>query len=96
MRTNANTEDVGFFSINANGLRQIREFLEANHTPMRQPLSQEMLEAWAADAEQSLMNCNGAEIELPARYSVTGCTLILRISREGYDQIDAEREALGL
>ena len=49
-----------------------------------------MLRAWAADAEFSLAEGNGAAIELAARDSVHGRTQTFEISAAGLDSQNVE------
>ena len=69
--------------INENGLQQIAAALGEYHKLGRDHFTPEMLRAWAADAEFSLAEGNGAVIELAARDSVRGVTQTFEISAAG-------------
>ena len=70
-------------TVNAAGLAQIAAFLADNHKLGGEHFSAGMLRAWAADAEFSLAEGNGAVIELAARDSVHGVTQTFEISAAG-------------
>lgn len=72
-------------TVNAVGLAQIADFLADNHKLGGEHFSADMLRAWAADAEFSLAEGNGAVIELAARDSLRGLTQTFEISAAGLD-----------
>lgn len=72
-------------TVNTAGLAQIAAFLADNHRLGGEHFSADMLRAWAADAEFSLAEGNGAVIELAARDSVRGVTQTFEVSSAGLD-----------
>lgn len=70
--------------VNAIGLEEIRAFLASNHR-YGQEITQDMIHAWAADAEFQLSEGNPATIEIRAQDSVTGSTQEYTISKAGLD-----------
>ncbi len=78
------------YTVNATGLAEIKEFLADNHKLGGDHFTSDMLRAWAADAEFSLAEGNGAAIELSARDSVNGRTQTFEISAAGLDAQNVE------
>jgi hypothetical protein len=72
-------------SVNANGLRQIRQFLAENHKKGGEHFDDAMLRAWAADAEFQLGEGNQASIEIRAFDSVSGRAEQFTVSDDGLD-----------
>lgn len=78
-------------SVNKNGIKQIADFLLANHK-QGERISQDarMLRAWAADAELSLSEGNDAGIEIKSQDSVLGRTQTFAVSAQGLDSTEVE------
>ena len=72
-------------TVNAAGLKEIAAFLADNHNLGGEHFTPDMLRAWAADADFSLAEGNGAAIELAARDSVRGVTQTFEVSDAGLD-----------
>lgn len=72
-------------SVNATGLAEIAEFLAANHKLGAQHFTPDMLRAWAAQAEFSISEGNGPDIEIVGYDAVRGATITYTISDEGLD-----------
>ena len=70
-------------TVNETGLNEIKKFLAAHHKKGGDHFTLEMLQAWASDAEFSLMEGNGADIEIRAWDSINNCTETFTISPEG-------------
>ena len=79
-------------TVNAVGLAEIAAFLAENHKLGGEHFTPDMLRAWAADAEFSLAEGNGAVIELTARDSMRGVTQTFEISVSGLDSQAVEVE----
>lgn len=79
-------------TVNATGLAEIAAFLADNHKLSGKHFTPDMLRAWAADAEFSLGEGNGAVIELAARDSPRGVTQTFEISDSGLDSQAVEIE----
>ena len=80
-------------TVNATGLAEIQEFLADSHKLGGDHFTSDMLRAWAADAEFSLAEGNGAAIEISSRDSVSGRTETYTISDAGLDaEIVADEE----
>ena len=79
-------------TVNAVGLAEIAAFLAENHELGGEHVTPDMLHAWAADAEFSLAEGNGAVIELTARDSMRGVTQTFEISVSGLDSQAVEIE----
>ena len=77
-------------TVNATGLREIHAFLADNDRKGGEHFNADMLRAWAAEAEFSLMNGNDASIELRAWDSVYGRTQTFTISDAGLDSEHVE------
>ena len=77
-------------TVNAAGLAEIAAFLADNHVTGGDYFTADRLRAWAADAEFSLAEGNGAAIELAARDSVHGRTQTFEISAAGLDSQNVE------
>lgn len=76
-------------TVNDQGMREIREFLAANHK-LGANFTPDMIAAWASDADFQLAEGNPAAIEIPARDSVTGRPVELYISPEGLNEYEIE------
>lgn len=74
------------FTVNQQGLKEIKKFLAKNHK-WGKKFSQEMLLAWAADAEFQLAEGNSASIEIRASDSIHGRTQEFTISDAGLDAV---------
>ena len=72
-------------TINTTGLREIADFLAANHRLGGEHFTSDMLNAWAADAEFQMSEGNPATIEIRAQDSVHDYTVEYRISDAGID-----------
>lgn len=73
------------YTINAIGLGEIHAFLAANHKKGVEHFNQDMLSAWAAEAEDSLNNGNLPIIEIKSVDSATGYTVSYQITSAGID-----------
>lgn len=71
-------------TVNEIGLQEIKEFLAANHRK-GDYFSNDMLRAWAGDAEFQLGEGNPASIEIKAHDSIHGRTQEYYISKRGVD-----------
>lgn len=77
--------------VNSQGIEEIRLFLVENHKK-GDCFTDDMLHAWASDAEFQLSEGNPACIEIKARDSVHGYAQEYRISAEGLtEEIDEEK-----
>lgn len=72
-------------TVNDAGLKQIHQFLADYHKKGGDHFNDEMLRAWAADAEFQLGEGNPASIEIRAFDSITGHTEEFTISDDGLD-----------
>lgn len=72
-------------TVNENGLAQIHTFLAEKHKKGGDHFNNEMLRAWAHDAEFSLAEGNNAGIEIRSFDAVSGHTETFTISEEGLD-----------
>jgi hypothetical protein len=72
-------------SVNANGLKQIRHFLADNHKKGGEHFDDEMIRAWAADADFQLGEGNPASIEIRAFDSVSGHAEEFTVNADGLD-----------
>jgi hypothetical protein len=80
-------------TINAAGIQEIKEFLQANHKLcVADPdyFDAEMLNAWAAKAEFQLGEGNSPSVEIKSYDSVSGATIEYTISDAGVDCSDVE------
>lgn len=77
-------------TINAAGLAEIRGFLAENHKLGGDHFTDSMVQAWAADAEFSLAEGNGASIEIPARDAIGGSPVTFTVSDAGVDSAEVE------
>lgn len=76
-------------TINSNGLEQTAEFLRNTHKQGDKIVNNnDMLIAWAIDAEYSLDNHDIAQVEIKCWDSVTGCTEVFTVSDEGISEIE--------
>lgn len=73
------------FTVNEQGLDEIKEFLAANHKKGGDHFTRDMLRAWAADAEFHLAESNQATIEIKSWDSIHGYTQEFTISDAGLD-----------
>lgn len=73
------------FTVNEQGLNEIKEFLAANHKKGGDHFTRDMLQAWAADAEFQLSEGNPATIEIRAHDCIHGYTIEYTISNAGLD-----------
>lgn len=73
------------YTVNAAGLAEIKEFLAANHRLGGDHFTDDMLQAWAADAEFQLAEGNSATIEIKSWDSVRGAAVEYTISDAGLD-----------
>lgn len=81
------------YTVNANGIAQIAEFLRKNHKKGEMiGDNADMLNAWAQDAEFQLGEGNPASIEIRSFDSVHGFTQNFDISDEGLDAEQIELE----
>jgi hypothetical protein len=76
---------VTTYTVNEQGLNEIKEFLADNHKKGGDHFDRGMLLAWAADAEFQLAEGNPATIEIKARDSIHGRTQEFTISDAGLD-----------
>ena len=80
------------YSINEQGLNEIKEFLDDNHKKGGGHFDRDMLLAWAADAEFQLSEGNPASIEIKSFDSIHGRTQEFTISDAGLDAETVEIE----
>lgn len=73
------------YTVNEQGLTEIKEFLSANHKKGGNHFTHDMLQAWAADAEFQLAEGNPASIEIKSWDSIHGRTQEFTISPAGLD-----------
>jgi hypothetical protein len=71
--------------INTNGINQIAAALGLSHKLGQDHFTAAMLNAWAAEAEESFDNGNGMCFEIKSWDSATGRTEVVTITAEGYD-----------
>jgi hypothetical protein len=71
------------YYINGNGLEQIQGFLGAHHKKGGDHFDEDMLRAWAADAEFCLSEGNPAIIEIKSWEAVSGHTETFTIGEDG-------------
>ena len=80
------------YIVNAQGKKEIREFLAENHKLGGDHFTDDMINAWAADAEFQLGEGNPAIIEIRAFNSISGHTVTFTISDAGLDYEEIEIE----
>lgn len=80
------------YTVNSKGLQEIHRFLAENHKKGGDHFDEEMLRAWAQDAEFQLGEGNPASIEIRSWDSVSGHTENMTISAEGLDCEEIEIE----
>ena len=80
------------YTVNEQGLNEIKEFLAANHKKGGDYFDRDMLLAWAADAEFQLAEGNSATIEIKSWNSIHGHTQEFTISDAGLDVETVEIE----
>lgn len=73
------------YTVNEQGLNEIKEFLAVNHKKGGEYFTRDMLIAWAADAEFQLSEGNPATIEIKSWDSVRGAAIEYTISDAGLD-----------
>jgi hypothetical protein len=79
------------YRINEIGMAEIADFLIANHKEGgRIAEDPTCINAWAAEAEESLENGNPAMIEIRAHDSVPGFPLTFTVSQSGIDAWEIE------
>ena len=78
------------YTINEAGLAEIHAFLAKNHKLGGDRFRYAELHAWANDAEFSLADGNGADIELSQFDSIHGHTQTYTISAAGIDAEEIE------
>lgn len=71
--------------INTNGLNQIAAALGQFHKLGQDHFTAPMLNAWAADAEESFDNGNGMCFEIKSWDSASGRPEVVTITADGYD-----------
>ena len=71
--------------INTNGLKQIAAALGLSHKLGQDHFTAYMLQAWAAEAEESFDNGNGMCFEIKSWDSATGRTEVVTITADGFD-----------
>lgn len=71
------------YTVNEQGLNEIKEFLADNHKKGGDHFDRAMLFAWAADAEFQLAEGNPATIEIKSWESIHGRTQEFTISDAG-------------
>ena len=74
-------------TVNEAGLNEIKKFLAANHKKGGDHFTREMLQAWAADAEFSLTEGNGASIEIRSWDSSNNRAETFTVSPEGLEYL---------
>ena len=72
-------------TINTTGLREIADFLAANHRLGGEHFTSDMLNAWAADAEFQMSEGNSPTIEIKSWDAVSGHAEIFTVSGAGID-----------
>lgn len=72
-------------TINKIGIIEIADFLAKNHMRGENFFTQDMLKAWAHDAEISLEDGNGATIEIKSLDSINKVNQTFTISKSGID-----------
>jgi len=83
---------VTYYTVNEQGLKEIKEFLADNHKKGGAHFDRDMLLAWAADAEAQLGEGNPARIEIMSADSIDGRTVEFTISDSGLDAETVEIE----
>ena len=71
--------------INTNGLNQIASALGVFHKLGQDHFTSAMLQAWAAEAEESFDNGNGMCFEIKSWDSSSGRTELVTIDTDGFD-----------
>lgn len=77
-------------TVNPHGLQEIADFLGSHHKLAREHFTDEMLHAWASDAEFQLGEGNSASIEIKSWDTVSGHTETFTISDAGIDSEEIE------
>jgi hypothetical protein len=80
------------YSVNEQGLNEIKGFLSSHHKKGGDYFTRDMLYAWTTDAEFSLQKGNQAFIEIRAWDAVSGRTETFTISDAGIDCDEIEIE----
>ena len=78
------------YSINKDGLNEIKAFLAENHKLGGEHFSRDMLQSWASDAEFQLGEGNPATITISSWDSIHGRTQELTVSSAGLDLEEIE------
>ena len=76
---------VTTYTVNEQGLNEIKEFLTVNHKKGGDYFTRVDIQAWAADAEFQLAEGNPATIEIKSWDSIHGSTQEFTISDAGLD-----------
>jgi len=71
--------------VNENGLKAIHKFLSENHKLGGEHFDDDMILAWAAEAEQTADDGNGCHIEISAWDSVWNRTQVFDLPESCYD-----------
>jgi hypothetical protein len=71
--------------INSKGLNLIANALGLFHKLGKEHFTPSMLNAWAAEAEESFANGNGMSFEIKGRDTLSGRPEIVTISPDGYE-----------
>lgn len=83
---------VTYYTVNEQGLNEIKEFLADNHKKGGDHFDRNMLKAWAVDAEYQLAEGNRATIEIKSWDSIHDRTEAFTISDAGLDAKTVEIE----
>ena len=78
------------YTVNSRGIEEIRQFLKENHK--QKEFTEEMLHAWAQEAEFQLGEGNRAVIEIRAHNCIYGYAIEYRISEAGLDATEHDDE----
>lgn len=73
------------YTVNKTGIAEIKQFLAKYHKKGGDHFTEDMLRAWAAEAEFQLGEGNPAAIEIRGRDSVTGVPVTCTITAAGLD-----------
>lgn len=78
--------------INAHGLEQIAQALDAHHKLGREHFTPAMIGAWASDAERHFTDGDGCYFEIRAMDSATGAPVLVTIPDSGYEVAEISDE----
>lgn len=78
------------YTVNAAGIEEIRQFLKENHK--QEEFTDDMLRAWAQEAEFQVCEGNPATIEIRAHNCIHGYTMEYYISEAGLDATEHDDE----